>query len=308
MLLSELRELLKSYNDEELRILVTQMYKLMPKNLRENKEIDELLKNTNTSIKSNQADKTKLEMIDINNLKPQVELFIDYAYKQYYCTANRFVHKKDRPRWRFIVKKYIKDLQQISDDTKEELVAIELLEKLYEMLCYGCGYYIFNTENPFRSIHMDQSELLNIILTRKLTCGIDKVVVRSAILLTINNRANWDMIDSTLINILVANIKSPDAREIALFESISFKKELDSKKSNATKKTWNGSISDFEHGEKIKKVVELVFKLYMALCEYEEGIVYLKKNRLESDKEISLYDSTATSKNACLIKLSNYKN
>ncbi|MEZ0118499.1 UNVERIFIED_ORG: hypothetical protein ABRZ91_002456 [Heyndrickxia coagulans] len=55
----------------------------------------------------------------------------------------------------------------------------DLLEKLYEMLCYGCGYYIFNTDNPFRSIGMEQVELFDILLKRKFSMGIGTPILGS---------------------------------------------------------------------------------------------------------------------------------
>lgn len=289
MLITELKELLKGYHEEELRTLITQMYKMMPKNLREIKEVDELLKNVHSPGKTNETGKIMQKRMDINSLRSKVELFVDYAYQQYYCLPNRYVQKKDRPQWRFIVKAYLKELQQYTMDSQEGQVATELLVKLYEMLCYGCGYYIFNTENPFRSIRMDQIELLNTILNRMLTCGINNTVISSAIRLTINNRSNGDIIDSFLIATLVANIKSPEARELALLEAMNYKKKLDSKNASLTKGKYNMSIAEYEHNERINNVVELIFVLNVELCEYEEGIRYYKQNRLESNKEVSLY-------------------
>lgn len=43
MLVSELRKLLKKYKEEDLRLLISEMYKAMPKKLREEKDIDALL-------------------------------------------------------------------------------------------------------------------------------------------------------------------------------------------------------------------------------------------------------------------------
>lgn len=43
MLVSELRKLLKKYKEEDLRLLIAEMYKSMPKKLREDKDIDALL-------------------------------------------------------------------------------------------------------------------------------------------------------------------------------------------------------------------------------------------------------------------------
>ena len=43
MVISELRELLKKYKEEDLRLIIAEMYKSMSKKLREDKDIDALL-------------------------------------------------------------------------------------------------------------------------------------------------------------------------------------------------------------------------------------------------------------------------
>jgi hypothetical protein len=42
MKITELREIIKEYNEEDLRLLIAELYKAMPKALREDKEIDDL--------------------------------------------------------------------------------------------------------------------------------------------------------------------------------------------------------------------------------------------------------------------------
>lgn len=139
MLVSELRELLKKYTEEDLRLLVSEMYKSMPKKLREDKDIDELLKDVNAYVRIGKVEKTQDKQINIEKIKPQIELFIEYAYKQYYFAPNNNIHKKERPKWRFVVKAYIKDLQDVRVEGTEGETATVLLTKLYEMLSYACA-------------------------------------------------------------------------------------------------------------------------------------------------------------------------
>ncbi|WMM88737.1 hypothetical protein Q7C09_08360, partial [Heyndrickxia coagulans] len=105
--------------------------------------------------------------VDLNDLEREIKQLLQNAYKQNYVIPNRYVSKKERPKWRFKVKSYIKQLQQVPVEGNEGKRATDLLDALYEMLCYGCGYYIFNTDNPFRSIGMEQVELFDILLKRK---------------------------------------------------------------------------------------------------------------------------------------------
>ena len=254
MLVSELRELLKKYKEEDLRLLISEMYKSMPKKLREDKDIDALLQDLHACLSIGKAEKTREKQVDIKDLKPKIDLFIDYAYKQYYFAPNSFIHKKERPKWRFIVKDYIKSLQGISVEGEEGRIATDLLEKLYEMLCYACGYYIFSTDNPFRSVGIEQTALLDIVITRKFGNGINKESVKSAIALVINSRVDRDTLHSSLINILVKNLKSPDSKEISIEQCTVLKAELKRSRPNPSKKSWLSDSSDYKRREKINNL------------------------------------------------------
>ena len=289
MLVSELRELLKKYNEEDLRLLISEMYKAMPKKLREDKDIDALLQDVHGYLRIRKVERKQDRQIDLNDLKPEIDQFIDYAYKQYYFAPNSFVHKKERPKWRFKAKDYIKSLQSVSVEGEEGRTATNLLEKLYEMLCYACGYYIFNTDNPFRSVGIEQTVLLDIILKRKLGSGISQESVKSAVVLVINSRVDSETLHSYLINVLVENLRSPDSKEIAVEQCMILKAELDGAKPNKSRKSWNSDFSDYERKEKINNLAETVFRLNIALCEFDEAIRYFKENNVERDSEVSLY-------------------
>jgi hypothetical protein len=287
MLVSELRELIKKYKEEDLRLVISEMYKSMPKKLREEKDIDEMLQDVHAYLRIGKVEKEQNKKIDIDKLKQQIDLFIDYAYKQYYFAPNSYIHKKERPKWRFIVKSYIKDLQKLPKEGEEGRTATSLLEKLYEMLSYACHYYIFSTENPFRSVGIDQTEFLDIVIARKLGAGINVESIKSSIMLVINSNVDRETLHSSLIDVLVMNLKTPDSREMAIKQCIIIKDEL--KGQRPAKKTWDLSTYEYEQEEKINNLVETVFNLYIALYEYESAIKYFKRNYISPDKEVSLY-------------------
>jgi hypothetical protein len=289
MLVSELRELLKKYTIEDLRLLVSEMYKSMPKKLREDKDIDELLKDVHAYVRIGKDDKTQAKQINVEEIKPQIELFIEYAYKQYYFAPNSYIHKKERPKWRFIVKAYIKDLQDVRVEGTEGEAATVLLTKLYEMLSYACAYYIFNTDNPFRSVGIEQTDLLDSIIKRKLGNGIGKENIKSAISLVISSNVDRETLTSSLINVLVMNLKSTDSKEIAIEQCMAIKEELEKQRLNSSRKASFSDRSEYDRKEKINNLVEIVFKLNMALCEYDKAIAYFNNNNMENDKEVTLY-------------------
>lgn len=289
MLVSELRELLKMYKEEDLRLIISEMYKAMPKKLREEKDIDALLGDVHEYLSIGKVNRKQNSQIDLKVLKPEIDQFIDYAYNQYYFAPNNFIHKKERPKWRFKVKAYIKSLQDISVEGEDGRTATDLLEKLYEMLCYACGYYIFNTDNPFRSVGIEQTALLDIVIKRKLSNGISNEIIKSTIALVINSRVDRETLHSSLIEVLIENLKTADSKEIAIEQCMGLKAELDRPKQNKSKKSWTWDSSDYERKEKINNLVEMIFRLYIALCEYEKGIKHYNKNSIKRDSEVSLY-------------------
>lgn len=289
MLISELRELLKQYKEEDLRLLISEMYKSMPKKLREDKDIDLMLKDIQSYMRIGKIEKKQSIQVDIKDLKMEIEQFIDYAYKQYYFAPNSFIHKKERPKWRFKVKSYIKDLQKISNEEEDGITATDFLEKLYEMLCYACGYYIFSTEYPFRSVGIEQTEVLDTIISRRLASGISKKSVKSVVELVINSSLDRETLYSSLIKVLVKNLKFPHLKEMGIEQSIILKEELDKLKPTQSKKIWVSDSSDYKRREKINNLVEIVFRLNIELCEYEKAIKYFNDNHVERDNEISLY-------------------
>lgn len=288
MLISELRELIKKYKEEDLRLLIAEMYKAMPKKLREEKSIDTLLYNPNVYSLTGKGTRKQHKQIDLKFLIPEIEQFIDYAYKQYYFAPNSYIHKKERPKWRFKVKFYINSLQSIPIDGEEGKIATNLLIKLYEMLCYASRYYIFSTDDPFRSVGIEQTVLIDNIINRRLGSGINSESVRNAIELVIDSSVDREILHSFLIDLLVENLKTNDSKEIAIEQSMFLKAGLDNSKSKSSKRSRISAHSEYQLIDKINLLVRLVFRLNVALCEYDTAIKYFSENYVEKDKEASL--------------------
>ncbi|HBN96683.1 MAG TPA: hypothetical protein DDZ66_10310 [Firmicutes bacterium] len=84
MLVSEVRDVLKKYQEEDLRLLLVEMYKAMPKKLKEDKEIDMLLQDVHGYMSARKAPKAQERQIDLESLKFRIDQFVEYAYNQYY--------------------------------------------------------------------------------------------------------------------------------------------------------------------------------------------------------------------------------
>jgi len=287
MLLPQVKELLKQYTEEDLRLLISEMYKSIPKKMREDKDIDEMVTDIHAYKRIGKVNRDQNKKSDITELKPQIEQFIDFAYNQYYFAPNSFVHKKERPKWRFHVKNFIKELESIPPEGGKGKEATNLLKRLYEMLSYGCAYYIFNTDNPFRSVGIEQTALLDKVIVRLLGQGINDECIESAIKLVINGHVDRVTLPSDLIIVFINNLKTTDAKEMAIKQCKLIKKELIQTQENSRKKA--SSSEKYWNTEKRNNLTETIFRIHMSLCEHDEAIKYFHANYIECDNEISLY-------------------
>lgn len=290
MKISELRELIKKYKEDELRSIITEMYKAMPAKLRDEKNIDNIISDYHMHVSKGKDQKDQSIKIDFDQLKRDVEKFINHAYEQYYFAPNNVIHKKNRPKWRFMVKAFIKDLQTVPVESDDATDATELIKKLYEMLCYACGRYIFNSEDPFRSVGIEQTVLYDSIISRMFYTGINADTIKAAIKLAIDNNTDRETLHSSLINILISYLMSTDARITAINQCKSLLVEY--KKQNQTKRVKIfGDIERYKRERIINDLSETVFKLYGRLCEYDAAIEYFYQNYNydDNDNEIKLY-------------------
>ncbi len=160
MKVAELKEKIEPYKAAQLRRLVVEMYKAMPKALKEGHGIDELIGNPMSGRKKQNAEVPP----DIGFLSWEGEQFVDDAYNQYYFAPNSVVPKRERPKWRFIALRLFKQLNKAAADPENAAEAAGLLEKLYGMLCYSCDYVLFSAYDPFQSVGIAQSEFLQAAL------------------------------------------------------------------------------------------------------------------------------------------------
>ena len=135
MKISELRELLDRTSLEDMKRILVEVYRALPKKTREDLAIDELLKNpASTRVGARQA-KALAHSLDIDDLEAELEEFLSDAYAQNYFAPNRIIPKSQRPKWRFKVKRFFNQINGAVVKPGSIEKASDLLEKLYQMLC-----------------------------------------------------------------------------------------------------------------------------------------------------------------------------
>ena len=97
MKVAELNKTIGGYTTEQLRRLLVEMYKAMPKRVKEDHGIDDMI--CNPASKRNNG-KSEVEP-DIGSLASETERFVSNAYNDYYYIPNPVVPKRERSQCRF---------------------------------------------------------------------------------------------------------------------------------------------------------------------------------------------------------------
>lgn len=286
MKVQELREKLKPAEKDTLEKMVVELYKKFPKAKKE-EEIDVLIKDLLAG-PGEKVSKKSEKNVDFASLKGEILEFIENAYAGNYYEPNRVVPKHIRSKWRFRVKQFVKELEKISVDDQRYKESAELLTKLYKMMCTGCGYYLFTSYDPFRSVGIGQQEFYRKVLVRNFGIGYSEKIIKEMLLLAVNTN-----LDSMTINIdleadFLSLLKTSDVKYTALRlarEEIQERElQLSAMNQYDTRK--------YEIVKEVEEICKTILIIGIALGEPEESVTYYFKHygcRNGREREIALY-------------------
>lgn len=273
MKINELRETIKKYNEKDREKLIVELYKRIPKSIKEDYNIDEYIINLNTKIEKENTE------ITIERLEKEVNFFIECAYDDLYARPNKIISKNDRSKWRFKVKTFYKQLNSFLPTNEDGKKATDLLKGLFKILSFGTHYLTFSNWNTFRAIQISQSEFLKNIVERKLSNGVTRENLEYCIDL-LNVQYDPQEYHSSVLYSFESCLKTPDARYMAI--------ELLKEQVIIWKEKYKKDDS-YENQEYTNYFVECVVDIYFELCEVKDGITYFHKQYLEKYKEIKEY-------------------
>ncbi len=280
--IGEVRKLIKKYKKEDLEYIIAEMYKIIPKNIKIDNNIADLI-STPALVKNMPKEKKHVNKTrPFNDITSEVDFFVKNAYAQNYLAPNHTISKKDRPKWRFVVKRLYKELNEYA--IKEEYIneAANNMGKLYGVLIYGCEYYLFSSDDPFNSVGIGQTEFLdNLLNLYNKTLEKDDFISR-AVDIMFNNYLDRNTLYSDLMKIFLKYITIPDLyyKTIEITDN-KRKTLLNSKPGNRTE--------EYSKRRKLNNYTELIFRCYFKLYEYDNALSFFEKNYMETSKEIKLY-------------------
>ena len=277
MLVSELRKEIEKYDKNELKNIIVELYKRIPKNKKEDYNIDEFIKD----IKKNKTS-TKKE-ISFEDLQNEIIYFLQLVDNDYYAIPNKIVSKKERSSWRFKVKRYYKDLNNILPDSENGNSATILLIEIFKRLSIGSNRLLFINWETFRALGVSQGKYYDTILKRILYNGYTKDNLEKCIDLLDVLKDPYEL-SYNMFWVFISNLKTINNKEMSL--------ELLTDKVTALKVHLKGAKNSHEKydiTENINNYVECILEIYLTMNEYECAIAYFQKNYIKDNKEVKEY-------------------
>lgn len=279
MKITELRKMLNSTSDTNLKKALVETYKLLPKNKKE--EADALIE----SILTGTEPKKVVPKVDYEKLSKEIHRFLSNAYEQNYLRPNRVVQKKDRPKWRFLVKNYVKELENVSVENPFYDEAVNLLTNLYNMMCYACNYYLFSSADPFQSVGIEQPRFYDILAKKTLAKGYTTEACTNLLVC-----ATQSGLSAMALNLyqeinLISHLNASNQLHFA----IECAKDLVISTNDKLNKASNRNNQYFLK-EQINNLCDFILMAQFELKEYDENTIkYYFDNRIEHDQEVTLY-------------------
>lgn len=282
MKIQEVRTLLTGYSEETLRQMLSEIFKRIPKKVIEEQQLDLLIEKPQQYLNNKKGNAKQKATLSLPEVRQEVEQFIANAYADNYIAPNRVIPKSERPKWRFVVKRLNRELLILAKSPEDLLETSRLLAELYKLICKACGIYLFNTEDPFMSVGIDQPEFYRNVIAVLSKAKPPGDWIKEAIELIINHELSYDTLYTHLMDVLLEFLDTAPLKERA----IQYSEELRGK-GPAPRNRRNES--KYANEDRNNNLTELIFKLQMALYEKEAAISDLKKHYMAMKEEIRLY-------------------
>ena len=192
----------------------------------------------------------------------ETEEFIKNALDQNYFAPNQIIHKRERPKWRFVVKRLYKSLIDLSQDPEDLQETSRLLTELYKVMCEACRVYLFNTQDPFASVGTEQAEFYMNVMALMAQTGSPEKWIKESLLLTLEPTVT---LDHSLMVVHIEMLKSAPLKEIAIGLCEQMRKQ------KITPAMYRQN-QKYYLKERNNALTELILKLNMVLGEKETAI------------------------------------
>lgn len=280
MLVKDLRKTLEKYDKKEMTDIVVELYKRLPKKVKEDYDIDKFIEDINNKTKKEE------KKVSFDDLCSEMRYFLDCAKAGFYSSPNKVVPKKERSNWRFKAKRYYKELIKTIPTTDIGVKSTKLLIELYELVSRGTNTLVFTNWDTFRALGVSQTEYFDMLLKRVLFTGESINNIKVCIDL-LDNCKDPDVLDEFLINIFIDNLRTEESKLTAINLLDEKVVEVKEKIRSLGKKYNHYDMYYLEEDNNL--YVETVTRLYFSSFEVDEGIKYYQKNYIHYNSEVKEY-------------------
>lgn len=281
MRVQELRQLMESADMEHLMKAFIESYKHLRKAQKE--EIDPVLVSI---LKGDEVVKKKAEeIVEFEDLEQQIKVFIENAYAQNYFGPNRVIPKNQRPKWRFLVKNFIKELEKIETEDSNYAKAVKLLTDIYVLICESCNFYLFSTDDPFRSIGWEQAALFELVVRKTFAAGYAREDISRLLLLSATGGLSMEAMHINQETVLIAGLKTKDAKCMAIEEA----RKLVEDRVGKLEKLKKYDRGRYGLEEEINAFCDMILLLSFALAETIKGVEYYFAHQKGENQERIFY-------------------
>lgn len=281
MKVQELRQLMESADMEHLMKAFIESYKHLQKAQKE--EIDPVLVDI---LKGKEVVKKKIEtVVEFDDLEQQIKVFIENAYAQNYVAPNRVIPKNQRPKWRFMVKNFIKELEKIEPGDSDYARAVKLLTDIYALICQACNVYLFSTDDPFRSIGWEQDALFELVVRKTFAAGYLREDISRLLLLSVTGGLSMEASHINQEVVLIGGLKTRDAKYMTVEET----QKLIEERMGKLGKLKQYDRERYHLEEEVNGFCDVSLLLGDALAETVKEVEYYFKHYISNSQENTLY-------------------
>ncbi len=213
MKVGELREIIEKYDSDRLKKTLVEVYKKIPKNVKEDKAIDDIIRYAYTV-----SNKKRSKKIDPERVIAEANYFMELARNGLYFKPNRIVSKSDRGKWRTRAKYLINSLRDIPDSSEYYGKAGECFINMFKLFCDAQGSYYFVSVKPFEAMKISKGDMFEESLSRIFHEGYSEKSVERALDLLLYSIEEYSFSRISLLNIFLFRFKIQDTMELLLNE------------------------------------------------------------------------------------------
>jgi len=292
MKIREVRDALRGHDPERLRTLAAELYKALPKKVREAKGIDDLVADPEGWIAARRRRRQEAApAMAIELLEYDVEQFIGDAANKLYCAPNRIISARERPKWRFTVMRLVKEINRAARWEEDAPLAADLMERLYLLLCRDCHESLFSTDDPFQAVRIGQPDFLRNVMGLWAACETPRRLVERGFSLLTEPTFDCMPTNPDLIEALLDSLPTAPLKEIALEVC----RDRRASPGARSRPGGRGSTSRERRRETRNVQAEFGLRCCLRLLEPERGIAFFREHYRagsgagERDEEIELY-------------------